>query len=205
MSFSENGFEVVRSYLCKQTMDLLKYEYHTLLDLLHINDTYREHSIKFPTGQILTCFNWYSPLFTESLSKLIQNKVQEIVQKELFPTYSMVRTYKTGDELYKHSDRPSCQFSVTLPILTSINWPIYITDRKGIDRIIYLNEGDILIYDGFLEHWREKYEGDEHTQCFMHWVDANGKYKYLKYDGRIGLSLPPVPLTKDNVDFFNKH
>jgi hypothetical protein len=205
MSFSEDGFEVVRSFINPQTMNLLKHEYHTLLDLLFENQTYSEQSIKFPTGEVLTCFNWYSPVFTESLSKLLQNKVEEIVEKKLVPTYSMVRTYKTGDELYKHRDRPSCQYSVTMPILTSINWPIYITDRKNVNRKVYLNEGDMLVYDGFLEHWREKYEGEKHTQCFLHWVDVNGKYKYLKYDGRANLALPMVKITEENEAFFNKH
>ena len=41
------------------------------------------------------------------------------------------------------------------------------------------------VYSGCeLEHWREPYEGTQQIQCFLHYVNSNGKYKDYKFDKR---------------------
>ena len=53
-----------------------------------------------------------------------------------------------------------------------------------------LDVGDAMIYDGVrCEHWRDEFKGDNQYQVFMHYVDAHGKYKDLKYDGRDKLGI----------------
>ena len=55
---------------------------------------------------------------------------------------------------------------------------------------IHLEPGDIIIYKGCeVDHWREKYEGLNHAQVFLHLNDQNGPYKNL-YDGRPLLCVP---------------
>ena len=103
---------------------------------------------------------------------------------KLFPTYSFFRLYTLLSDLKKHSDRPSCEVSVTVMLGSDgTQWPIYM-DGKPVD----LNPGDACIYLGCeLEHWREPFEGDWHLQTFLHYVDQNGPHTAYKYDGEVEL------------------
>ena len=66
-------------------------------------------------------------------------------------------------------------------------WPIYV---DGVEFI--LNHGDILIYNGDLPHWRNKFEEAECVQLFLHYNTTKElKEKNLKaYDGRLHIGLP---------------
>ena len=99
-----------------------------------------------------------------------------------------------------HTDRPSCEISITIPIGFKYNgksddylWPlhVYINEEK---RYIPCDIGDGLIYKGCeLKHGRETFDVDKGSyqiQMFLHYVDANGPYaeKY-KYDGRDSIGI----------------
>jgi hypothetical protein len=66
---------------------------------------------------------------------------------------------------------------------------MYLNDKLGNEVEISLEEGDILIYNGCLEHWRNEYGGIEQTQLFLHYVDKNGPHKGLKFDSRKQMGL----------------
>ena len=84
----------------------------------------------------------------------------------------------------KHKDRPSCAISTTL-FLGGDSWPIYLEPNIKIN----LKVGDMLIYDGCeLEHWRQKFTGNECAQVFLHYNDY--KNKDFKFDNRPMLGLP---------------
>jgi hypothetical protein len=84
-------------------------------------------------------------------------------------------------DLKKHTERPSCEISVTVMIGSDgTKWPIFIEDNE-----VVLQPGDAVIYLGCeLEHWREEFKGDWHSQVFLHYVDANGPYSNFAIDGR---------------------
>ena len=116
--------------------------------------------------------------------------------KRLLPTYSYARMYTTGDELPNHVDRESCEISVTITIgFDGDAWSIYMGDdiNKSNASEIKMNIGDAVLYYGSDKyHWREKYtEGKWQAQVFLHYVDADGKYKDWIYDKRGKLNLPP--------------
>lgn len=123
--------------------------------------------------------------------------IEEAVGEELFPTYSYSRLYGNGDELKKHSDRPSCEISVTIQLGRSHHyaWPIYMGGHR-----FDLAEGDGVIYKGCdVLHWRDPCDGPEgyySGQVFCHFVRANGPYaeyagdKRWKPDEGGELSLP---------------
>ena len=48
----------------------------------------------------------------------------------------------------------------------------------------------MIYYGRDLEHWRDKFKGKTQYQLFLHYVDANGKYKDRKFDGRNNIGLP---------------
>ena len=126
--------------------------------------------------------------------------IEKVTKLELVPTYSYWRLYITGNDLKKHIDRPSCEYSTTLFLGHDIsnikdkdyNWPIYIKSHNGETKSVILNPGDMVIYKGCdVEHWRDNFKGLNHAQVFLHYNDKNGKYGEIN-DGREFLGLPSV-------------
>lgn len=168
-------YKIIKNFLSKQEIDLAR-SYFIMkhrsnekdFDLRSLSDT--------------TCDSyWYGDPLAESF---LLNKLK-LMEKEtglnLNPTYAYARVYTYLAVLNKHTDRPACEVSVTVMVGSSgEDWPIYIDGNK-----INLQPGDAAIYLGCeLEHWREEFKGDWHTQFFLHYVDKNGPNKNLIADGR---------------------
>ena len=118
--------------------------------------------------------------------------IGKIVGKRLIPQYTYARIYKNGSDLKIHSDRPECQYSVTICLGGEYEkqWPIWIKDYTGKSHEVPLDVGDMLVYSGCeLEHWRERFEGNMQYQLFMHYVDSEGEYKDRVFDGRPNIGL----------------
>ena len=118
--------------------------------------------------------------------------IGKIVGKKLIPQYTYARVYKNGSVLERHSDRPECQYSVSLCLGGEYEkpWPIWIKDYSGKSHEVPLDVGDMVVYPGTeLEHWRDKFEGNMQYQLFMHYVDAEGEFKDRVFDGRPNLGL----------------
>lgn len=128
--------------------------------------------------------------FDTLLSKLLPLMNNETGLK-LIPTYSYARVYINGDELLRHKDRKSCEYSTTLH-LGGDEWPIYIEPsgeegKKGVE--VILKPGDMLIYKGCeLEHWRNKFNGTTSGQVFLHY-NLESDIDNL-FDKRLHLGLP---------------
>jgi hypothetical protein len=169
------------------------FKYKKIINFLEEN----ERKLIFETCKIrhqnnLKCFDmeyndngdtaFYGDNFMESLMLLKLPLMEKLTGKELWPTYSFWRAYTYLADLKKHSDRPSCEISVTVNIGGEGNdWPIYIEGKP-----ITLNPGDAVIYLGIeLIHWREKFLHDNQFQAFLHYVDKNGKYADYKFDKRL--------------------
>ena len=100
----------------------------------------------------------------------IRLKLEKIIGRQLYNTYYYDRFYFAGQELTSHTDRPSCEISVSVHISTNLEecWPLGIktpdiyTDEKktevvtkGEERLVCLNPGDGMIYKGCERpHWR---------------------------------------------------
>lgn len=110
--------------------------------------------------------------------ELLANKtsfVSELIGETVLPTYVYSRIYRNGSILTKHTDRPSCEISVTLHLGGDKPWPICIETPEGDERCITLNPGDGMLYLGCIApHWRNKFEGTEYTQFFLHYVRSRG-------------------------------
>jgi hypothetical protein len=144
-------------------------------------------------SQIPNTYSHYSDLVMETLLMKLQNLINKKTKLNLVPTYSYTRIYKKGDELKRHKDRLSCEISTTL-FLGGDEWPIYLEssgklNKKGTK--VDLKKGDMLIYKGcIVEHWREKFKGNECAQVFLHYNSEINKEN--KFDGRPHLGLPSV-------------
>jgi hypothetical protein len=133
--------------------------------------------------------SWYADPLTEALMLKKTKEMEKITGLELLPTYSYSRFYTYLANLIKHKDRESCEISVTVQVGSSGEpWPIFVDGNKHI-----LENGDAVVYLGCeLEHYREEFQGDFHIQCFLHWVDKNGKNKDFALDKRNYWGLPPI-------------
>jgi len=121
----------------------------------------------------------------ETLLETMWPVFEQVIGEELIPTYSYTRLYINGNELEKHTDRPSCEVSATIQLGRShhYSWPIYMGDRR-----YDMGEGDGVLYSGCdIEHWRNKCDGppDYYSgQVFLHYVRANGPYAEYAGDKR---------------------
>ena len=129
----------------------------------------------------------YSDKVFESLMVAKNKLMNEICDKELVPTYTYWRMYTNTATLKMHSDRPSCEYSVSVMIDSDkVPWPFIAGENS-----ILQKPGDAVIYKGCdLKHGRpEPYKGDYHAQVFLHYVDKNGKNAEYIYDKRPFLGM----------------
>lgn len=121
----------------------------------------------------------------ETLQERIWPAIENILGEELIPTYSYSRLYTNGNVLEKHTDRPSCEISLTVQLARSHHyaWPIYMGNKR-----FDLGEGEGVIYKGCdVEHWRNPCDGPEgylSGQAFFHFVRKNGFYSEFANDKR---------------------
>ena len=127
----------------------------------------------------------YADLSTETLSSVLCEKLSFITEKKLCPTYSYTRVYSRGDELPPHTDRPSCQYSVTINFggdpwaisFGQFNKDRNLNDGYSLLTSVTLKPGDGVVYMGEeLIHWRNKFNGDHCAQAFLHYIDEDGPY-----------------------------
>lgn len=100
--------------------------------------------------------------------------MNDLVGERLYPTYCYGRWYKKGAELTPHIDAEACEISVTLNLMGD-PWPIHFTKPDGTTASEILTPGDAIVYKGAKSvHWREKFEGNECVQVFLHYVKVFG-------------------------------
>ena len=218
--FHEHGYIIVRNFIDPQ-MALFLYEYSKMrvyaMSLKEVYDPQlynKDWDGSFGEGQVGNAYHCYGDPVMETLLYLTTTKVQEYTRLNLVPTYTYWRFYEKGDNLFRHVDRPSCEISGTLCLGydvsnvedKSYSWPMWVKSLKTGEEIPgFANPGDIILYKGcIVEHWREVFLGLNHTQVFMHFNDANGRYKQQsniprtgkdelsvgKFDGRVALGVP---------------
>lgn len=109
--------------------------------------------------------------------------ISDIIQEPVLPTYSYARLYQNQEVLLPHTDRPSCEISITLHLGGDTDWDIWFTKPNGEAVSYNLKAGQAAIYLGMVsKHWRETYEGKEYGQVFLHYVRANGEHWQHYYD-----------------------
>jgi hypothetical protein len=190
--FEKNSYVVVKDVLCKQMLDFIAKQIKLLEKINCFEKNVSINNFYFSDNNCRFSFVNYSSLVTETLLLSLQDKIEKIVNKYLFPSYSYLRIYYKKSELLKHTDRPSCEFSASLCIsIDNEPWPIWFETKHKEQVQIILNPGDLVIYKGEeLPHWRNIYNGSEQIQVFLHYIDQNGKNREYKFDKRPMLAIP---------------
>ena len=195
----KNNYKVIRQAISKELADFT-YQYLLLkrsvarkyFDERYISQFTTEWGI-WNDQQTPETYSHYSDVVMETLLQKLKPLMEKETGLKLNETYSYARIYKKDDILNRHKDRYSCEISTTMNLGGDL-WHIFIepSGEKGKEgeRVI-LEPGDMLLYKGEkLEHWREKFEGENCAQVFLHYNDALGENaEQNKYDGRSQLGL----------------
>ena len=214
MTFKTKKYQVIKKAVSYELANFI-FNYFLLkrdaVDYMYQNNIHSQSSIlgTWTDKQIPNTYACYGDFVMETLMMKVLPKMQQETGLQLVPTYSYARTYKKGDILKRHKDRPSCEISTTIN-LGGDPWPIFI-DETGSNNVIDeyknihkpnaptgtrvdLEIGDMLVYSGCdLEHWREPFEGDICGQVFLHYNHVNGRFTDKnKLDGRPMLGLPKL-------------
>ena len=147
---------------------------------------FKEHCIKFNLQGDPQAPNSHSMYDFMPFVRLLVEKVPEVSEllgEKVLPTYTYARVYKEGSELLRHRDRPACEISLTLNLFKDIDWPIYFQRPDGSETSIELEPGDAVMYLGCqADHWRNKFEGQECIQLFLHYVRSYGSKSWAYFD-----------------------
>jgi len=137
-------------------------------------------------------FSYYADPLIETILKEYLPVVEEYTRLTLEPTYSFSRVYQEGEELQPHTDRPSCEISVTVNVACNGEpWPIWMQYENNDPAKLILSAGDAVIYKGCeTMHWRRKLLEDQvNVQFMLHYVNKNGPHAEYKFDRRESLAL----------------
>ena len=163
------NFKIIKNFFSKEELSILQPYCYYQLD----SDTgYQLDGQSFSPS-------WYKDSLMTSFLDLKLNLMKKETGLELLPTYAYWRYYIFGATLETHTDRPSCEISISACIKKYDDWPFVIENN-----ILELEEGDGLLYAGCdQKHGRPgTYKGDGMAQVFFHYVDRNGPYASFAYD-----------------------
>lgn len=142
----------------------------------------------------------YSPMlfFLWGLTPLISR----LTGCELLPSYDFFRVYRAGDVCRVHSDRESCEHSLSLTLDYSDGkvWDLQVgktalsgrrkhvtEDFEGEEHVsIGMQPGDAVLYRGVhRRHGRmEPNPNRWSAHLFMHWVERDGPYRDHAFEGQ---------------------
>ena len=176
--------------------------------LVGTNNYIRDNKIVYEPveSQVNGSMSRYNHPSYRPVHRLILKLIENILEMDLLPTYYFDRFYYKGQELSRHTDRPSCEISATVQVSTNREgaWPIWFQLPDNTEKSVSMKDGDMVIYKGYnIEHWREplqskygrvnkflnylqkKVDDTYHHQIFFHYVNAQGPYVHFAYDTNI--------------------
>jgi len=145
-----------------------------------VTDTAVNYTTTMPGKDHMHTYLYGEPL-GQQIQKEIQPDIERLVGRSLMRSYVSSRKYFKGNELYRHTDRDSCEVSVSICLGGSGDWPIHMAFPKGKsprDTFSFTcKRGDGIIYPGVvIDHWRNTLEHDNYYVLLVHYVNANGPF-----------------------------
>jgi len=154
---------------------------------------FNSKDVSDPALHIGSILNWL-PFIKVLVEKIPE--VSNVVGEPVLPTYTYARWQTTEHELPRHRDRPSSEISLSVNLKKDKDWDIWIQKPNSEEVSINLNPGDAILYLGCqADHWRNKFEGTEHVQLFLHYVRADGPKAWAFFDKQ--QQQKPTPPTTD--------
>jgi hypothetical protein len=137
----------------------------------------RSGRVQLGDGQSPRRFVVHNESVTRFFHWQLSTAVSAIVGEPVKPSYCYLASYQSGAMLPRHTDRPQCEFSVTMLVDCSPEpavespWPIHLQTSSG-ETTVYQAIGDGLVYRGrTLPHYRTAQpDGSTSTSVFFHYV-----------------------------------
>ena len=168
-------YKVIRNYISSEEANTL-------------GESYKEfvvtNGIPTEAEEITTnAYDFYNrPEQVALLSEKVSH-INELLGRKVLPAYSFVRQYGVGSFLSKHTDRPSCEVSLSIHLQGDKEWGFCIEDKEGNPVELILHPGDAVLYDApNATHWREVYTGEFYVQTFHHYVLLGGEHEHRFFD-----------------------
>lgn len=188
--------------ICRAFLNQLKKDFeasgNALEKQLHIHPLLKRHAIEIYGYH-------YPPMlgFLWGLTPL----VSQIVGRDLLPSYDYFRIYREGDVCLVHSDRLSCEVSLSLTIDYSdgVPWDLEIGTQPCVPsarveddfagdpyRSVTMQPGDGLLYQGVhRRHGRMAPNPNLWSaHLFLHWVERGGQFADSAFDGNAATTRP---------------
>lgn len=177
---SKLGWDYIPNIITKDEAIQIKYENY--LGAIHDLGGLKTYFDK-ERGDVMCCYAPPSSTFVVKRAKPI---LENLLGEELIPSYWFTTTYHNKGWMNCHTDRPSCEISVTLNICGDAKWPIKLKDLSNKKREVVTPVGHGVAYQGtIVPHWRSPlrtHKNDRFMQLFLHYVRKNGPYADYAYD-----------------------
>ena len=125
--------------------------------------------------------------------------MSELTGADLLPSYDYFRIYQQDDICRVHSDRPSCEHSVSLTLAYSdgLPWPLEVGSRQVENEgpcfddfgdepftAVAMQPGDAVLYRGInLRHGRTRPNPNKWSaHLFLFWVERGGAFEQHAFD-----------------------
>tara|TARA_A100000164_G_C21743599_1_gene693526 strand:+ start:62 stop:625 length:564 start_codon:yes stop_codon:yes gene_type:complete len=132
------------------------------------------------------CWALYKPVFLKKLMKEVKIIIEGTSSVKLLPTYWFTTIYTNNSYLRPHTDRPSCEYSLSLNLKSETAWPLFFKDKNNVEHGFITDVGNGIAYLGCERpHWRRPLiskNKELYIQTFFHYVNAEGPYKSFADD-----------------------
>jgi len=193
--FNNKGCVLVKDFLDEQAIKIISQYLENRIKRGNWESLETSDPLRSPSK-----YAYYADPLIEVLLQSSIDRVKEVVGEEIVPTYSYVRVYQEGEALAPHTDRESCEISVTVNVATKgPDSPIYMQYEHN-DPVKYLlNPGDAVVYKGCeAMHWRRTLQqGQLEVQFMLHYVRVNGPYSGFAKDTRTDFGMAAVPFNEE--------
>ena len=174
------GWDYIPDIITKEEAIQIKYENY--LGAIHDLGGLKTHFDK-ERGNVMCC---YAPPSSTFVIKRMKPILENLLGEELIPSYWFTTTYHNKGWMNCHTDRPSCEVSVTMNICGDAKWPIKLKDLSNKRREVVTPVGHGVAYLGtIVPHWRSPlrtHKNDRFMQLFLHYVRKDGPYADYAYD-----------------------
>ena len=165
LSFEKKGWYYLPNII--SSAEAIQIKYQNLMGAVHDLGGLKPHYDK-ERGRVMCC---YAPPSSAYVVHRVKPILENLLGEELIPSYWFTTTYHNKGFMVRHTDRPSCEVSVTMNISGTVDWPIQLQDLQGKKRKVVTPIGHGLAYLGIkVPHWRAPLrckEGDQFMQLFF--------------------------------------
>lgn len=196
--YSENGYATIRGLVPPEVASNLFKQIH--MDLANSGKSFSTFAKSQPLSMQQTVDisgHFYRPLttFLWGLTPIME----ELTGADLLPSYDYFRIYQKDDICRVHSDRPSCEHSVSLTLAYSdgLTWPLQVGSTRVTGEgpcvedfgdepfsAIEMQPGDAVLYRGIdLRHGRTQPNPNRWSaHLFLFWVERGGEFEQHAFD-----------------------